>query len=171
MELGIVADTHGFFHPDLTDVFDGVDMIVHAGDIGDLAILDGLKTVAPVRAVFGNIDDADTRRRLPEHERFEVGGVSVWITHIAGRPGRWQQNMDTRLAGDPPDLFICGHSHILRIERVPEFNNMLFVNPGAAGRYGFHQKKTCVRLTIEDGQATGADVIHLDAPESPQTDV
>lgn len=163
MELGILSDTHGYFHPDLVDVLEGVDAIVHAGDVGDLTILDGLATLAPVHAVYGNVDDADTRRRLPERERFTFGGLSVWIEHIAGRPGRWQANMDKRLAEDPPDIFICGHSHILRIERVAELDNMLFVNPGAAGRQGFHQKKTCLRLKVKDGKASNVDVIHLDA--------
>lgn len=175
MQLGIVADTHGYFHPELVDALDGVDAIVHAGDVGDLAILDGLEAIAPVHAVYGNIDDADTRHRLPEQARFECGGLSVWVEHIAGRPGRWQANMGERLAADPPDVFICGHSHILRIERVAELDNMLFVNPGAAGRQGFHQKKTCLRLTIEDGRATNVDVIHLDgspraAGPSPESD-
>ncbi len=166
MQLGILSDTHGYFHPDLVDVLDGVDAIVHAGDVGDLAILDGLEALAPVHAVYGNIDDADTRRRLPEQKRVSFGGLSVWVAHIAGRPGRWQANMGERLAADPPDVFICGHSHILRIERVAELDNMLFVNPGAAGRQGFHQKKTCLRLTVTDGKATNVDVIHLD--ESPR---
>jgi len=175
MQLGILSDTHGYFHPELIDALDGVDAIVHAGDVGDLAILDGLEAVAPVHAVYGNIDDADTRRRLPKQERFSFGGLSVWVEHIAGRPGRWQANMGERLAADPPDVFICGHSHILRIERVAELGNMLFVNPGAAGRQGFHQKKTCLRLTVHDGTATNVDVIHLDAAPraaqpSPETD-
>lgn len=163
MTIGVVSDTHGYFHPDLADVLAGVDLILHAGDVGDPAILDGLEAVAPVRAVFGNVDGSDVRSRWPETERFAAEGLDFWMTHIAGRPGRWQRGMDRRLADEgPPDVFVCGHSHILQIERVDELGGMLFLNPGAAGRHGRHQQKTCVRLHVTDGQATDADVIHLD---------
>jgi len=163
--LGILSDTHGYFHPKLADDLDGVDRILHAGDIGDLAILDGLEAVAPVRAVFGNADGPDIRRRVPEHERFSVDGLDLWMTHIAGRPGRWQNEMGERLKADPPDLFVCGHSHILRVERVEDMDDMLYVNPGAAGRQGFHEHKTCLRLRLRDGVPSEIDVIHLDADE------
>ena len=163
--IGILSDTHGSFHPALIDDLDGVDLILHAGDICDYGILDGLQTVAPVRAVWGNADNMGIRRRLEEHNRFEVDGLDVWMTHIAGRPGKWQRGMGERLADDPPDIFVCGHSHILRVERVEDLGGMLYVNPGAAGKQGFHQEKTCLRLTIEDGVTTEMDVIHLDAEE------
>ena len=161
--LGILSDTHGYFHPALVDDLSGVDLILHAGDVGDLGILDGLRAVAPVRAVWGNVDGNDIRRRLGEHERFEVEGLDVWMTHIAGRPGRWQEGMGEHLKDDRPDILVCGHSHILRVERVEGLGGMLYVNPGAAGKHGFHQRKTCLRLTIEDGVAREMDVIHLDA--------
>ncbi len=161
--LGILSDTHGYFHPQLVDDLEGVDLILHAGDVGDLGILDGLSAVAPVRAVWGNIDDADSRRRLDEHERLTIDGLDIWMTHIAGRPGRWQNGMGEKLVDDPPDVLICGHSHILRVERVDSLGGMLYVNPGAAGKHGFHEQKTCLRLTIQDGTPTQMDVIHLDA--------
>jgi hypothetical protein len=161
--LGILSDTHGYFHPELIDALDGVDHILHAGDIGDLTIIDGLKAVAPVTAVYGNVDGWDIRHRTGEHQRVTFAGVNVWMTHIAGRPGAWQRGMGEKLRADPPDVFICGHSHILRIERVAGFQNMLYLNPGAAGRQGFHQRKTCVRLVLDDGSPVQADVIHLDA--------
>lgn len=163
--IGIVSDTHGYFHPALAADFEGVDLILHAGDVGDLGILDGLSAVAPVKAVWGNIDGSDIRRRLPEHERFTVEGLDVWMTHIAGRPGRWQQGMGEKLATDPPDIFVCGHSHILRVERVDSLDGMLYVNPGAAGKQGFHERKTCLRMTIREGIPSEMDVIHLDAEE------
>lgn len=161
-ELGILSDTHGYLHPDLLDVLDGVDRILHAGDIGDLSILDALETVAPVTAVFGNVDGWDIRHRTAEHERFAVEGLNVWMTHIAGRPGAWQQGMGAKLKADPPDVLVCGHSHILRVERVEALDDMLYVNPGAAGRQGLHQTKTCLCLTLAEGTATTMDVIHLD---------
>lgn len=164
--LGILADTHGYFHPALPRDLEGVDLILHAGDVGDLAILDGLEAVAPVKAVWGNIDGERIRRRVSEHQRFEVEGLKVWMTHIAGRPGRWQQGVGKRLRAAPPDVLVCGHSHILRVERVEDLGGMLYVNPGAAGRQGFHQHKTCLRITLEDGVATEMDVIHLDQETS-----
>jgi putative phosphoesterase len=166
MEIGILSDTHGFFHPGLPDELAGVDLILHAGDVGDISILDALRTIAPVRAVYGNVDGWDVRAEAPEFDSLDAGGVRFTMTHIAGRPGRWQRGVGRRLAEDTPDVFVCGHSHILRIERVAALDNMLFVNPGAAGRQGFHQVKTCVRLHITGGRARRADVIHLDEDAS-----
>lgn len=163
MRVGIVSDTHGHLHPALPEAFADVDCILHAGDLGGLDILDGLEALAPTRAVWGNVDGWDVRDRLPEHQRFELAGLNVWMTHIAGRPGRWQMSMGRRLADDTPDLFVCGHSHILQIERVEDLGGMLFINPGAAGKQGTHQKKTCVVLTLDDGTPAQADVVHLDA--------
>lgn len=161
--IGILSDTHGYFHPVLVDDLEGVDLILHAGDVGDLGILDGLGAVAPVKAVWGNIDGPDVRRRLPEQERFDVEGLDVWMTHIAGRPGRWQRGMGAALKAGPPDILVCGHSHILRVERVEACDGMLYVNPGAAGKQGFHRRKTCLRLSIKEGTPTEVKVIHLDA--------
>lgn len=162
MVVGILSDTHGYFHPALAEVLDGVDLILHAGDVGTPDVLDRLEALAPTRAVWGNIDGAELRRRLPEHQRVEVDSVSFWMTHIAGRPGRWQRGMGAALRQDPPDVFVCGHSHILQIERLDAYDHMLFLNPGAAGRQGLHQVKTCVRLVVEGGATKQAEVIHLD---------
>lgn len=161
-KIGILSDTHGYFHPRLVDDLEGVDLILHAGDVGDLSILDGLEAVAPVKAVWGNIDGAALRRRLPEHDRFSVEGLDVWMTHVAGRPGRWQRGMGSKLENDPPDILVCGHSHILRVERVEELGGMLYINPGAAGKQGLHREKTCLRLVVDGGHAKEVDVVHLD---------
>ena len=160
--VGILSDTHGYFHPNLVHYLESVDLILHAGDVGGIALLDDLAAIAPLKAVWGNIDGWDIRRTHPEHNRFSFQGVTFWMTHIAGRPRRWQRGVDKLLAAEPPDVFICGHSHILCIERVPELNNMLYINPGAAGRQGFQQEKTLVRIHIEDGKPVEAEVIHLD---------
>lgn len=162
MTVGIVSDTHGYFHPALAEAFADVDLILHAGDLGDLSVLDALEALAPTKAVWGNVDGRAIRRRVPEHQRLDVGGLDVWMTHIAGHPGRWQQGMGTKLRADTPDVFVCGHSHILRVERVKPLGDMLFINPGAAGRQGLHQKKTCLRLRIADHVAKEVDVVHLD---------
>lgn len=166
MEIGILSDTHGWFHPGLPEELRGVDLILHAGDVGDVDILDALRTIAPVRAVYGNVDGWDVRTEAPEIDDFELDGLRFVMTHIAGRPGRWQRGMGRRLGDDPPDVFVCGHSHILRIERVDALAGMLFINPGAAGRQGFHLEKTCIRLYIENGSARRADVIHLDGDQT-----
>lgn len=129
-------------------------------------ILDQLEQIAPVRTVPGNIDGQYIRRRYPIHDRFELSGVRFWMTHIAGHPDRWQAGVGQLLKEDPPDVFICGHSHILRMERVGSLGGMLYLNPGAAGREGFHQVKTCVKLRLEDGKAVEAQVVHLDKTES-----
>ena len=162
MRLGIVSDTHGYYHPELDDVFAGVDLILHAGDVGPVEVLDRLEALAPVVGVYGNVDGPPVRGRFKEHVRIRVGGIRLWMTHIGGHPGRWASGIGATLRADPPDLFVCGHSHILRVERVPSLDRMLYLNPGAAGRQGFHQVKTCVRLTVEDGAMSQAEVIHLE---------
>lgn len=162
MTLGILSDTHGYLHPALADVLAGVDLILHAGDVGTPDVLDALEAIAPVRAVFGNVDGQPIRQRAPEHQRIAAEGLRVWMTHIGGRPGRWPKGIGPALRRERPDLFICGHSHILRIERVKTLGGMLYLNPGAAGRQGFHTTKTCVRLLVEDGAARQAEVVHLD---------
>lgn len=163
MTVGIVSDTHGYFHPALAAVFEDVDLILHAGDLGTLDVLDALQALAPTQAVWGNIDGWAIRRHVPEEQRLEVGGLDVWMKHIAGRPGRWQDGMGRRLAQNPPDVFVCGHSHILRVERMDDLGGMLFINPGAAGRQGGHQETTCLLLYIDGGAARQVDVVHLDA--------
>lgn len=162
MLVGLISDTHGWLHPEVHDVFAECDVIVHAGDLGTAAVLDELEAIGPpVRAVHGNVDGWDVRHRAPADQRFELEGVDFWVTHIGGTPGRWAPAVGPALKRSSPDVFVCGHSHILRIERVPSLGRMLYVNPGAAGRQGFHQVKTCVRLRLESGQAREAEVIHL----------
>lgn len=163
MVLGILSDTHGFFHPEIPTFLKGVDVILHAGDVGDVQILDRLAEIAPVKAVWGNIDGQAVRQRTEEHVWMEVEGCRIWMTHIGGRPGKWTKPVGERLRRNPPHLLIAGHSHILQIERVAALNGMLFVNPGAAGKQGWHQEKTMVRLRAEGGKFTQAEVIRLDA--------
>ena len=162
MKLGIISDTHGYFHPAIATYFNGVDRILHAGDVGAVDILDRLEEIALVQAVWGNVDGPGIRYRTVGVLRTEVDGVRICMTHIGGSPGRWDPLIAGALAADPPDIFICGHSHILRIERVRNPPNMLYLNPGAAGRQGLHQVKTCVLLEIAEGRARKADVVHLD---------
>lgn len=162
MTFGILSDTHNYFHPELPEVLAGVDLILHAGDVGTPDVLDELEKVAPVRAVYGNIDGQAIKHRAPEFQRFRTEGLRFLMTHIGGRPGRWPKGVGPLLQRERPDVFICGHSHILRIERVHALGGMLYLNPGAAGQQGFHTVKTCVRLVVEDGAAKQAEVVHLD---------
>ncbi|HEX9658863.1 MAG TPA: YfcE family phosphodiesterase [Rhodothermales bacterium] len=163
LRIGIISDTHGYFHPSIPEAFSDVDCILHAGDLGAVDILDQFEAVAPTMAVFGNIDGAAVRQIVGEHLESTLGGIRVWMTHIGGRPGRWFPGIGEQLRLKRPDLFICGHSHILRIERTDHPVPFLYLNPGAAGRQGMHQEKTCVILNVLDGKPKRADVIHLDA--------
>ncbi|NNE69218.1 MAG: metallophosphoesterase family protein [Rhodothermales bacterium] len=162
MLVGVISDTHGWFHPGIPKALGDCDVILHAGDVGDPDILEQLEALAPTRAVPGNVDGRYIRVRYPVHDRFMLDGAKFWMTHIAGHPDRWQAGLGPMLKEDPPDVFICGHSHILRIERVGSLGGMLYLNPGAAGRQGFHQVKSCVRLRLEQGKAVEAQVVHLD---------
>ncbi len=164
MLIGIISDTHGYFHPAIPKYFGDVELILHAGDVGDASILDSLEEIAPLRAVYGNVDGTEVRRRLPEHQRFEVDGLAFWMTHIGGRPGRYDRSVRHELSQSPPDVFVCGHSHILQVERDEKLGRMLFINPGAAGTQGLHRVKTCLRLHLDDGRLRTAEVIHLDEP-------
>ncbi len=162
MKVGLVSDTHAYFHPNLRKVFDGLDLILHAGDIGNPKIIDELKKIAPTKAVFGNIDGQEIRRDHPEIQDLEIEGNKILMIHIAGRPGRWYPGIQKLLRDRKPDLFICGHSHILQVERIKRFDGLLFVNPGAAGRQGFHKIKTCARIQIDTKGFSKMEVIHLD---------
>ncbi len=169
MLVGILSDTHGYYHPVLDEVLAGADLILHAGDVGDPQILDRLAMHAPVKAVWGNIDGSEIRSRSTEHVHLTADGLRFRMTHIAGHPARWQRGMGLTLKTDPPDIFVCGHSHVLRIERVPALGNMLYINPGAAGRQGLHREKTCVRLHTQGAKAIAVDIVSLDkSPASVQ---
>lgn len=161
MVIGLLSDTHGFLDEKILPFFENCDEIWHAGDIGDPTILERLRSVKPVRAVYGNIDDQAMRTKLPEDLRFECEGLDVWITHIGGTPPSYNPRVRKILQANPPGLFICGHSHILKIKPDPNLNNMLFVNPGAAGNQGFHVIKTIVRFEIIQGAVRKMEVIEL----------
>ena len=161
MQVGIISDTHSFFDPNLPDIFADVDEIWHAGDFGTIEVADQLAEIKPLRGVFGNIDDTKLRGRFPEDLFFSINEVDVWITHIAGRPGRYNKRIKQRLKEAPPHLLVCGHSHILGMERDPKFNDMLYLNPGAAGKQGFHHKRTLVKCRIENGRVGEFRIIEL----------
>jgi putative phosphoesterase len=160
MRIGLLSDTHGWLDPRLREHFAACDEIWHAGDIGTAAVADELERWKPLRAVHGNIDGTDLRTRFPEHQRFEAGALRVWITHIGGRPPRYDRGVADLLRQDPPGLFICGHSHILLVKHDATLGT-LYMNPGAAGRHGWHNVRTALRFTIAGGQPRDLEVIEL----------
>ena len=159
--IGLLSDTHGYWDERYSRYFAECDEIWHAGDIGDLTIIDRLEKVAPVvRAVYGNIDSQEARRRFKEMEIFTTDGVKVVMTHIGGYPGRYAPGIRNRLDLSAPNVFVSGHSHILKIMPDREFN-LLHINPGAAGKQGWQTVRTLVIITINNGAVTDAEVIEL----------
>lgn len=158
--IGLLSDTHSFLDEKLLTYFSVVDEIWHAGDIGELSVIDQLESLKPVRAVWGNIDGTEARQRYPEHQRFVLEGLDVWITHIGGYPGRYDRRVRTDIYNNPPGLFICGHSHILKVMPDKELG-LLHMNPGAAGKHGFHKEKTALRFAIENGEVSQVELIKL----------
>ena len=159
--IGILSDTHGFLDPRIMDYFSAVDEIWHAGDIGSLEVLDQLRLFKPTRAVYGNIDDAQARLEFPLHQQFFCEGVSVWITHIGGYPGKYNPSIRSELEQNPPKLFICGHSHILKVQ-FDKKHNLLHMNPGAAGKSGFHQVRTMLRFVIDGTAIQELEIIEIE---------
>ncbi len=165
IKIGLISDTHSYLDPQVLDFFEGCDEIWHAGDFGNIQIAEQLRKIAPVIGVYGNIDGEDIRQEFPLHQRFEREGLNIWITHIGGVPGRYCLPIRQELESDPPELFICGHSHILRISRDQDLENMLYMNPGAAGKQGFQSHRTIIRFQIDDGKIHNVEVINLDIEE------
>lgn len=159
--IGIISDTHSCDDPRFAAHFAGCDEIWHAGDIGDITVLESLRSVCPVvRAVAGNVDHGLVRRECPELLEFEVEGVKVLLTHIGGYPGRYAPGMESLLRRDGIRLMVAGHSHILKV--MPDRRlNLLHVNPGAAGVHGWQRERTLVRLTLDSGTITDLEVISL----------
>lgn len=165
--IGLMSDTHGYLHPQVVHYFSDVDEIWHAGDIGTLQVADALEAFKPLRAVTGNIDGRELRARYPEHLRFACGGIDVWITHIGGYPGHYAPPVKEAILRHPPQLFISGHSHILKV--MPDTRlKLLHINPGAAGQQGWHKVKTLVRFEIRDGRIENLEVIELPGTTLPK---
>ena len=160
MKIGLLSDTHSHIDERILHHLQGCDEIWHAGDIGAAAVVDELEKLAPLRAVWGNIDGKELRQRYPEQLRFTCGGKKIWITHIGGTPPRYNPAIRPVLKEEKPDIFICGHSHILRVMHDPSFN-VLYMNPGAAGKHGFHKMRTMLRFSIEEGTLKDMQVIEL----------
>ena len=158
--IGVLSDTHGFFDPRIAEYFGQCDEIWHAGDIGDYNVILQLNLIAPVVAVYGNIDGTPIRSRYPGHQRHMREELDIWMTHIGGYPGNYDPRVKPAIFSNPPGLFISGHSHILKVIHDKK-NGFLHINPGAAGRNGLHKVRTLVRFEIEKGRIANLDVIEL----------
>ncbi len=160
VKIGLLSDTHAWWDERYEKYFADCDEAWHVGDIGSVEVADRFEAFKPFRAVYGNIDGQELRRRYPQHLRFTIEGADVWITHIGGYPGRYAREVIPEIYRRPPQLFISGHSHILKVlyDRTLQ---CLHINPGAAGRYGFHKKRTLVRFTIDRGKFDNLEVIEL----------
>jgi len=156
----LLSDTHSYIDDDILKYVKQANEVWHAGDIGDLSVTDSIKKIKPLRAVFGNIDDNKARVEFPEHNRFMCEDVDVLITHIGGYPGKYNVRIRDIIYEKPPKLFICGHSHILKV--MPDKKlNLLHMNPGAVGKHGFQQVRTMLRFTIDGKKIENLEVIEF----------
>tara|TARA_Y100000815_G_C13325034_1_gene493788 strand:+ start:653 stop:1147 length:495 start_codon:yes stop_codon:yes gene_type:complete len=156
----LLSDTHSYIDDQIMKYVRQADEVWHAGDIGDLVVTDTIKKEKPLRAVFGNIDNQDARKEFPLHNRFFCEKVAVWITHIGGYPGKYNLEVREEIVKNPPKIFICGHSHILKV--MPDKKlGLLHMNPGAVGKHGFHQVRTMLRFEIDGDAIQNLEVIEL----------
>ena len=157
----LISDTHGYLDENIIKYARTVDEIWHAGDIGNIKIADKLKKIKTLKGVYGNIDSHEIRKEYPLNCVFNCENVKVWITHIGGYPNRYGKRIKEGLKFYKPDLFICGHSHILKII-YDNKNNLLHMNPGAIGKHGFHKKRTMIRFEINKKIIANVEVIEFD---------
>ncbi len=159
-KIGLLSDTHNCWDEKYEEYFASCDEVWHAGDIGSLELANKFVNFKPFRAVFGNIDDFSTRKTFPETLRFTLENVEVLITHIGGYPGKYDFKIRAQLYDKPPKLFICGHSHILKVMYDKNLE-CLHMNPGAAGKYGFHKVRTLLRFVLDEGNIRDLEVIEI----------
>jgi putative phosphoesterase len=160
IKILLLSDTHSYIDEDILKYVKEADEVWHAGDIGDIVVTDAIKKLKPLKAVYGNIDNATIRTEFPEHNRFMCEDVDLWITHIGGYPKAYHPFIREAIKTNPPKLFICGHSHILKV--MPDKNlNLLHMNPGAAGKHGFHKVRTMLRFTIDGAKIENLEIIEF----------
>lgn len=156
----LLSDTHGHLDTTILKYAAQADEIWHAGDIGNLAVSDTLKALKPLKAVYGNIDDATIQKEFPENQRFFCEGVDVLMTHIGGYPPKYNMRVREEIKANPPRLFISGHSHILKVMNDKKLG-LLHMNPGACGKHGFHKVRTMLRFAIHTDKISDLEVIEL----------
>jgi putative phosphoesterase len=160
IKILLLSDTHSHIDDTILKYVNQADEIWHAGDIGNLVVTDTIKKLKTLRAVYGNIDDDKARMEFPLTNRFMCEGVDVLITHIGGYPGKYNQDIREEIYSNPPKLFICGHSHILKVMFDKKLN-LLHMNPGAAGISGFHQVRTMLRFVIDGDKIKDLEIIEI----------
>lgn len=165
-KIGLMSDTHSHLDEKVFTYFKDVDEIWHAGDVGDVKVIDELRKFKPLRGVYGNIDDHIVRTEFPEFNRFTCEKVNVLITHIGGRPGKYIPAAKAAIEEEKTDLFICGHSHILLV-KMDTKHKMLCMNPGACGNKGFHKIKTLLRFSITEDKIHDLEAIEIGTRNSP----
>lgn len=156
----LLSDTHSHMDNTILKYAKQADEIWHAGDIGSLAVADALRAIKPLKAVYGNIDDANAQLEFPLDNRFYCEKVDVWMTHIGGYPNKYNPRIREEIKNNPPKLFITGHSHILKVMWDKKLN-LLHMNPGACGKYGFHQVRTMLRFEIDGEDIKSLEIIEL----------
>ena len=161
MFIGLISDTHGIFDEPFRQFLEPVDEIWHAGDFGGIQTAEAIAAFKPLKGVYGNCDGYDVRLDYPLYQLFDCEGMKVLMTHIGGYPGRYDSRARALIDEFRPDLFVCGHSHILKVVN-DEKRNMLVMNPGAAGIQGFHIVRTALRFRIEGADIRGLEVFELD---------
>lgn len=159
-KIGLISDTHGFLDEQVLKHFESCDEIWHAGDFGTGEVADALASFRPLKGVYGNVDGSDIRGRFPEVLRWRCEGVEVLMIHIGGYPGRYSPLAKSEFVKAAPQLFISGHSHLLKVV-FDEPNQCLHMNPGAAGRHGWHKMRTIIRFTIDGKNMKDCEVIEL----------
>lgn len=160
-KIVVLSDTHGYIDNQILKFVKLADEVWHVGDIGSLEVIDALKLLKPLRAVFGNIDNKFIRTEYPLDNKFTIEKVSVWMTHIGGYPAKYNARIKDEISKNPPKLFISGHSHILKVIFDKKLN-LLHMNPGAAGKYGFHKVRTMLRFEIHDDKISNLEIIELE---------
>jgi len=160
VKILLLSDTHGYIDDQILKFVKQADEVWHAGDIGDLKVTDAIALLKPIRAVYGNIDNAKIRNEFSLDNEFIIENIKVFMTHIGGYPNRYDVRIKEKLASDPPELFISGHSHILKV--MPDKKlNLLHMNPGAVGKQGFHNVRTMLRFSIDKKEIKNLEVIEL----------
>ncbi|MFD1630552.1 metallophosphoesterase family protein [Pseudopedobacter beijingensis] len=159
-KIGLLADTHSYLDDAVFKYFDDRDEIWHAGDFGNIELADKLAQFKPLKGVYGNIDGKDVRVVYPEHLRFMCEEVDVWMTHIGGYPDKYSALVKPEIYTNPPDLFVCGHSHILKVIYDKKIQ-CLHINPGAAGKQGWHKQRTLIRFCISEKKIHTLEIIEL----------
>lgn len=161
MKILLLSDTHGFIDKQIMKYVKLADEVWHVGDIGNFEVIDTIQKIKPLRAVYGNIDNKEIRAEFPLDAKFKVENIRVWMTHIGGYPNRYDKRVRDQIKQNPPKLFISGHSHILKVIYDKKLN-LLHMNPGAAGKHGFHNVRTMLRFEINKSEIQNLEIIELE---------